>query len=225
MHQRVISITRLMVRLACFLGGLIPAVVAGEVTQCGSMKSCMTVPLVSDDGHVQMVVEIPSGTNQKWEVSKKDGRLYLEEPGGLPRIINYLSYPGNYGFVPGTLLDESKGGDGDPLDIILIGPTVPRGSVVPVRIVGVLKLVDTGERDDKLIAVPVSAWLSDIRDIDGLYEGMQRILETWFKNYKGKNRMESLGFHNRLIALKILEASTDEFRLKGLNTEYRLLLK
>jgi len=209
-----------MARLVYFLGGLLMSPsFAGAVTQCGTTKSCMTVPPISADGHVQMVVEIPSGTTQKWEVSKQDGKLYWEKQDGAPRIISYLSYPGNYGFVPGTLIDESKGGDGDQLDIILIGSALVRGSVVPVRIVGVLKLVDTGEQDDKLIALPISAALSDIRDIDDLYLGMQGILETWFKNYKGKDRVESLGFQNRQRGLTILEISIEDFRLTALNNE------
>ena len=70
--------------------------------------------------------------------------------------------------VPRTLLPESDGGDGDPLDVIILGPAVPRGSVVEVRPVAVLDLLDQGERDDKILAVPVSGPLSDVIDLKSL---------------------------------------------------------
>ena len=52
---------------------------------------------------------------------------------GKPRIVKYLGYPGNYGMVPKTLLPENLGGDGDPLDVIVLGPQVERGSVIKCK--------------------------------------------------------------------------------------------
>ena len=105
------------------------------------------------DGGIRVVVEIPTGTNAKWEVDKTDGSLKWEVQNGKPRIVKYLPYPGNYGLVPQTLHSSVLGGDGDPLDVLILGSSLPRGSIVEARLIGVLKLLDRGEQDDKLIAV------------------------------------------------------------------------
>jgi len=81
------------------------------------------------------------------------GKLEWEFKSEKPRFVSYLAYPGHHGTVPGTLLPEHQGGDGDPLDVIVVGPAVPRGSVVTARLLGGLRLMDRGEQDDKLIAV------------------------------------------------------------------------
>jgi inorganic pyrophosphatase len=110
-----------------------------------------------EDGDINVVVEIPAGTLEKWEVDKTDGKMKWEFVDKKPRIINYLGYPGNYGMIPGTLLSKELGGDGDPLDVIVLGPPVERGSIVKCKLIGVLYLLDRGEKDDKLIAILADA--------------------------------------------------------------------
>ena len=104
-------------------------------------------------GNVQAVIEVPAGRTEKWEVDKEDGNLKWNFKKGKPRVLKYIGYPGNYGMVPRTLLPKELGGDGDPLDIILLGPPLNRGDVVSAKLMGVLKLLDNREQDDKLIAV------------------------------------------------------------------------
>ncbi len=99
---------------------------------------------VAGENTVRVVVEIPTGSTQKWEVEKPSGDLKWEFEHGKPRAIQYLGYPGNYGMVPKTLLSEENGGDGDPLDVLVLGPAVPRGSIVEVKIIGLLKMLDKG---------------------------------------------------------------------------------
>jgi inorganic pyrophosphatase len=174
---------------------------------CALASGCRTLPTGKDlyrgvqpldaQGYVRVVVEIPTGTNAKWEVDKETGRLAWEVKDGRPRVVQYLGYPGNYGMIPRTLLSEEHGGDGDPLDVIVLAPAVPRGSVLKARLVGVLKLLDDGEQDDKLIAVVSGSPLGDVRSItelDRLYPGITGILETWFANYKGPGRIQPKGF-------------------------------
>ena len=105
------------------------------------------------DGDVNAVIEIPSGTMDKWELNKSNGQIEWELVNEKPRIVNYIGYPANYGMIPQTLLSKEKGGDGDPLDILVLGPTATRGGIVKCKIIGVLFLMDRGEQDDKLIAV------------------------------------------------------------------------
>ena len=107
-----------------------------------------------ENGDVNVVVEVPAGTTGKWEVTKPEGELRWEVRDGKPRVVQYLGYPANYGMIPRTLLPKDLGGDGDPLDVVILGNAVPRGSVIPARLIGVMIMIDAGEQDDKLIAVP-----------------------------------------------------------------------
>ena len=154
-------------------------------------------------GLVHVVVEIPAGTNAKWEVDKTTGALEWELVDGIPRVVQYLAYPANYGMIPGTALPEELGGDGDPLDIVVLGEALERGAIVEVRPVAVLRLLDDGERDDKIVAVPLGgpfAAVTDLSGLDATYPGVTTILETWFRNYKGPGRIESEGFGDAAMA-------------------------
>ncbi len=162
------------------------------------------------DGNINVVIEIPAGTTAKWEVAKKDGTLRWEFRKNKPRIVKYIAYPGNYGMVPRTILPKELGGDGDPLDVLVLGPAVERGSVVKARVIGVLKLLDDGEQDDKLIAVlegTPMANVADMTELDAKFNGVSLIIETWFTNYKGPGEMESLGFAGTGAAQSILNAA------------------
>jgi inorganic pyrophosphatase len=143
-----------------------------------------------DSKLVNMVIEIPAGTNQKWEVNKQTGRLEWEQVGDSLRTINYLPYPANYGMIPGTYLPKELGGDDDPLDIFLLGPSLERGTVHPAKVIGVIKMLDRGEQDDKLVAVDPQSWFGYINSIEELNEsfpGVTTILVTWLESYKGKD--------------------------------------
>lgn len=166
------------------------------------------IPARNADGSINALIEIPAGTNAKWEVRKQDGALAQELEDGRPRVVAYLPYPANYGMIPRTLLAVAEGGDGDPLDVIVLGPALARGTVVRVRMIGVLRLMDGGERDDKLIAVGMNSPFESVRDISDLesdFPGVTSILETWFSNYKGRGVLESGGFEDAKSANEILE--------------------
>ena len=169
---------------------------------------------VAASGNVNVVVEIPAGSVDKWEVDKEDGSLRWELRDGKPRKVDYLGYPGNYGMIPRTLLPKAQGGDGDPLDVLVLGPAVPRGSVVEARIVGVLHLLDGGEQDDKLLAVLSGTALGEVEDLQGLrarFPGVTDIVETFFSHYKGPGELETLGFGNAQEANAILETAVRAF--------------
>jgi len=116
--------------------------------------------------------------------------------------------------VPRTLLPKELGGDGDPLDIILLGPPLNRGDVVSAKLMGVLKLLDNGEQDYKLIAVQLNSPLkksNSLKELDEQFPGIKEILEQWFANYKGNGKMKSNGFRNLEEAEKILKEASEQF--------------
>jgi inorganic pyrophosphatase len=95
---------------------------------------------------VNVVIEVGVGGEPiKYEMNKEAGTLFVDRFLHTP-----MRYPGNYGFVPHTLSD-----DGDPIDVLVANtrPIIP-GAVINVRPVGVLKMVDDGGEDEKIIAVP-----------------------------------------------------------------------
>ena len=148
-----------------------------------------TLPAREGD-FLNMVVEIPAGTNHKIEYRPELGYVNDTLTDGTTRIINFLPYPGNYGFVPSTLMDESRGGDGDALDVLVIGESVPTGTVMSVQPIATLLLRDRGEIDTKIIAVPADSTSRVYRadnflDFSLGNDAAKRIIETWFLNYKG----------------------------------------
>ena len=167
----------------------------------------------ADGGLVNAVVEIPSGACEKWEV-KQDGRMRWDMKDGKPRHVKYLGYPCNYGMVPRTLLGREQGGDGDPLDILVLGPALPRGTVVAVRVLGMIRLIDGGEKDDKLIAVVQDSAFSkadSLAQLDEHFAGITAILRTWFENYKGKGALQCSGFAEKQEADALLNAASKAF--------------
>jgi len=95
---------------------------------------------------VNVIVEVGVGGEPiKYEMNKEAGTLFVDR-----FLYTPMRYPGNYGFVPHTLSD-----DGDPIDVLVANtrPIIP-GAVINVRPVGVLKMVDDGGEDEKIIAVP-----------------------------------------------------------------------
>ena len=185
------------------------------VTKIETHDFLRDIPVYTEDSLVNIVVEIPAGSNQKWEVNKQTGFLDWERINDDSlRVIRYLPYPANYGMIPRTWLPEAEGGDNDPLDVFLLGERVERGSIIPARIIGIIRMLDRGEQDDKLIAVPADDWHYDIFTIEQLNEqfpGITDILVTWLINYKGKGVVEFQGIDNENVAGKILRASFEAF--------------
>lgn len=166
---------------------------------------------VAEDGLVKAIIEIPTGTSAKWEISKDNpNTVFWEFRNDAPRIVNYLGYPGNYGSIPGTDLPQEQGGDGDPLDVLVLGQAVPRGETIPVRVIGVLKMLDGGEQDDKLIAVLPGdspfAGIESMTQLDAEFPGVSQIVDLWFTHYKGPDGgMESQGFQDADTARAVLD--------------------
>jgi len=171
-------------------------------------------PAINSDGSINVVVEIPAGTSEKWEMRATDGTLMHEFTGNKPRVVKYLPYPGNYGLIPRTLLDTAGGGDAEPLDVMVLGPAVPRGSVVQAQPLGVIKLLDRGEQDDKILAVMKDSPLAtavDVEDLERKFPGTTLILRTWFQNYSGAGSMLFLGVSSRVVANNTVKMAADSF--------------
>jgi inorganic pyrophosphatase len=138
---------------------------------------------------VRMIVEIPKGSANKFEYDGALGVFRLDRA-----LYSPMHYPGDYGFIPGTLAE-----DGDPLDVLtLVGEPSFTGCLIEVRPVGVLYMVDKEEPDEKILAVPNNNPRYDsIHTIDQIFPHLKREIEHFFSIYKelqgSKTRMEGWG--------------------------------
>lgn len=200
---------RLNAAMATSRSSLFPLVAIAALTACTAHRDYLRdAPARPTPATVTAVVEIPAGTTDKWEV-KLDGSMQLD------RVVRYLGYPANYGIVPRAILGEEIGGDGDPLDVLVLGPAIARGSTVEVREIGTIRLVDAGEQDDKLIAVPMTGALAGLRSVaqlDAEFPGVTVILRTFFENYKGKGRLQCQGFGGPAEASGLIDRCVASYR-------------
>ena len=170
------------------------------------------------DGSINVYIEIPAGTNVKNEINKEDNTIEPDQVNGADRVIDFLPYPGNYGFIASTMLDEAKGGDGDALDVLVLCDARKSGAALKVKPIGVILLEDGGQQDHKIIAVPFDETERTI-NVDKFtsfitkYNPAQFIVQEWFLNYKGLGEMKLLGWKDEEFALKeIRKWSKDEIK-------------
>jgi inorganic pyrophosphatase len=154
------------------------------------------LPFKNENGNITAVIEIPAGTNGKFEYNYELKEFTQEIRDGKPRVVSFLPYVGSYGFIPGTYMDPAIGGDGDALDILIIGESIQQGEIVEIIPIATLKLLDGGEEDHKVIGVPVDNKLNvaNITDYASLSEPIKEIIKTWFTSYKGPGEMKFQGW-------------------------------
>jgi len=158
---------------------------------------------------VVAVIEIPQGSFTKYEIDPTSGVIAVDRFQSMP-----VAYPANYGVISSSLAD-----DGDNLDVMVFSrePIVP-GAMIRVRPIGVLKMVDGGEQDDKVLAVPIDK-------VDPTYEGVNSLedlppielqrIEAFFRVYKqlpeGRKRVELDGFRDVDEARRLVDEAVRRY--------------
>ena len=150
---------------------------------------------------VTVVVEIPGGSRNKYEMDHATGSIYLDR-----MLFTATRYPADYGFIEGTL-----GEDGDPLDaLVLVGePTFP-GCRILARPVGVFGMKDEKGQDDKILCVPLRDPASSrLMDLDDLRPSLLAEIEHFFAVYKDleDKKVETQGFRDLAAALLIIDGA------------------
>jgi inorganic pyrophosphatase len=127
---------------------------------------------------INVVIEIPQGSNVKYEVDKETGALVVDR-----FLFTPMSYPAAYGFIPGTMAD-----DGDPADALVLVPSaVVPGAVIRARPIGVLHMTDEAGVDEKIICVPhdkVHPLYRDVQTTADLPEIVRQTITHFFETYK-----------------------------------------
>ncbi len=158
---------------------------------------------------VKAIIEIPCGSNIKYEVEKESGALVLD------RVMHSaMYYPANYGFVNNTLSQ-----DGDPADIMILTEyPMQAGSVVNCRLIGVLIMEDESGIDEKLLAVPTSKidpTFDEIKDLDDVPAHTLAKIKNFFETYKmlePNKWVKVKEFQNKAAATKILQDAIDNVK-------------
>ncbi|HEY4493375.1 MAG TPA: inorganic diphosphatase [Candidatus Paceibacterota bacterium] len=157
---------------------------------------------------VNVIIEINKGSKNKYEIDKETGLIALD------RVAHTAQdFPFDYGFVPRTLWH-----DGDALDVIVLStwPFLP-GILVEVRPVALLKMIDSGDQDDKLVAVPASdPRFADVKDLADINKHTLKEIEHFYGTYKKlQNKEVSVnGFQGRDAAYKAVNEGLELYKTK-----------
>lgn len=148
---------------------------------------------------VNGLIEISQGSRCKYEIDKKTGLLKLDRV-----VYSSFHYPVNYGFIPKTL-----GEDGDPLDILVMcSESIQPLCLVEATVIGNMQMIDSGEKDDKIIAVASKdPSVNHISNINELPAHFFAVLKNYFEQYKvlENKKVEIDDFQDKTIAYKVIE--------------------
>lgn len=154
-------------------------------------------PGTSDE--ITAIVEIPKGSKNKYEIDKETGLIALDRA-----MYTAQDYPFDYGYVPQTLWD-----DDDAVDVIILTSNpLDSGILVRVRPVGIMNMVDDGEADDKIIAVPTTdPRFDEIRELDDVNSHTLKEMEHFYSTYKNlqDKEVEVTGFKGKEAAVAAFE--------------------
>ena len=155
---------------------------------------------------VNMIVEIPKGKRNKFEVDKETGLIRLDR-----YLYSSSVYPGDYGFIPQTLA-----GDGDPLDILaMVNEPTFSGCLIEARVVGMFRMKDKGHDDYKVLVVPhADPLFGHVKKLEDVPPHFLREVEHFFSTYKQLEGAitESLGWSSSEEATREVRTSVDRFR-------------
>jgi len=164
--------------------------------------------------NLNVVIEIPSGSKCKYELERNSGTIYVD------RIIaSAVYYPGNYGFIPQTMAE-----DGDPLDALVLSQvSFHPGITVRVRPIGLMRMTDDGQPDDKVLCVPLrDPRFGEVYTTEDLPRSVIQEIEEFFRVYKHLEEQEIVlkGVDTREHALSLIleamEAYGSRYRSKDL---------
>ena len=187
---------------------LLPAALAGHAADPSIRHPFHAAQAKDAPESAVLAVEIPAGSMTKYEINE-EGLVFVDRFQSMP-----VAYPANYGSMPRTLA-----GDGDPLDaLVLTREALHPGVLIRFRPVGVLRMEDDGEADQKIIGVPtdkVDPTYAGIRDLNDLPQAERDRIEAFFRVYKdlpkGRNPVRLSGYGDAAEAKALIRDAMQRF--------------
>lgn len=167
------------------------------------------IPVGENPEKINVVIEIPYGSNIKYELDKESGAVVVDRV-----MYSAMFYPANYGFVPNTLSN-----DGDPADVLVLNEyPLQAGSVIKARLIGVLVMEDESGMDEKLLAVPVSKIdprYDNIKSLEDLPKITLDRIKNFFETYKmlePNKWVKVKEYQDKAAATAILDAAIKAYK-------------
>ncbi|MBX4187831.1 MAG: inorganic diphosphatase [Candidatus Doudnabacteria bacterium] len=152
-----------------------------------------------------VVIEIPQGSQDKYEYDEKLDVIKLDRV-----LFGSQRFPANYGFIP-----QTRAEDGDHTDVVLLATNpINSGFIVSARAIGFMEMIDGGEIDNKIIAVPTEdPRFKDIQALEDLPEHRLKEIQNFFETYKllQNKKVEVKGFHGKEQAVQEIEKTKEVY--------------
>ncbi|GEK57929.1 inorganic diphosphatase [Marinococcus halophilus] len=160
---------------------------------------------MAENKEVEVLIEIPTGSQNKYEYDKDKGVFKLDRV-----LFSPMFYPAEYGYI-----DDTLALDGDPLDVLVLvtNPTFP-GCVIDARVIGYLNMIDDGDEDQKLLAVPTEdPRFEGVTTLDDVPQHKLDEISHFFQTYKEleKKTTKIGGWENEAEAAKLVQESIDRY--------------
>jgi inorganic pyrophosphatase len=160
---------------------------------------------LAENKEVEVLIEIPTGSQNKYEFDKDKGVFKLDRV-----LFSPMFYPAEYGYI-----DDTLALDGDPLDVLVLvtNPTFP-GCVIDARVIGYLNMIDDGDEDQKLLAVPTEdPRFEGVTTLDDVPQHKLDEISHFFQTYKEleKKTTKIGGWENEAEAAKLVQESIDRY--------------
>lgn len=155
-------------------------------------------------GQMMAVIETSAGSHHLTKYNTINHQFEKVSKDSKPIVNDYLSVPFNLGFIPSTTQELSRGGNGDPVQVIVLSGKIPSEMYTPIEAIGLITIIEKGTKRKIVIAKSLDEDYSSIKadDISLLPKGVLEIISNWLCNHKGNNsyQLDSWGIQRDALA-------------------------
>lgn len=194
---------KLVISLICFLFLLTNCEVKNRYNDLSSYST--------QNKRLQTVIEVSAGSSRYFEYDYKTNVFKIRKINGMDEMQKFLPCPVNVGFIPSSSRDSSHSRI-NPLDVLVITETLSPSSLLEIKVLGVMKLIENGVERNYIISEPYSDDLKilkakDFADLIANHSISMDIIQKWFVNFKPELKTKFVSWGNENEAMKIINIS------------------
>ena len=178
-------------------------------TLAGCETDLSNLPAYTENKQLQAIIDTPAGAGYQNKYSPETKEFLKVQEAGQEKVIRFLPYPVNVGFIPSTGQPKASGSKGSPLPVLIIAGSQEPGTVTEIMPLGVLVLEVAGEINYQVIATPakpserlISA--TSYEEFDRDNKPVKKILETWFVNYDPTKEIRIMAWKDERFAEELV---------------------